>query len=187
MDYKEIETLATKAKFGDKVAEEALINAFKPCIMKQITIFNIPNYEFDDLVNECNLLIVKIIKKYDESKNCFGKFCRVAVRNLLINLLRDSDVKNFKVHSYETLEETVCDDKCLTDEVFKRQAKKGISKIIKGLTKEEKELINFIYYEGNSLTDFSKMKKISYSKARSKRDSAFNKCRKLLVKNKIAF
>ncbi|MGL5153164.1 MAG: sigma-70 family RNA polymerase sigma factor [Clostridium sp.] len=187
MDYHRVEILVSKAKKGDELAKGSLINAFKPLIIKQISNFKIVSYDFDDLLNECNYILVKLINSYTLGDNSFSAFFKVGIRNHLLNLLKKNNICDVEVKSYDGVEEIVCEDTTVSDGIFNWELREDIRMSLEDLASEERELLTFVYLKGNSLKDFSIRKNIPYSTARHRRDMSISRFKRILLKNRMSF
>ncbi|MBS5981405.1 MAG: sigma-70 family RNA polymerase sigma factor [Clostridium butyricum] len=157
MDYAYIENLVLKSKAHDINSKEKILEEFRPFIIRTSKNIFIDGYTFDDIVNECYKTLFACIKSYDSQTHRFVAYATISIKNNIHYLLR----KSIKRRNSEGKEALVLDD--------------SLKKAIDALTDDEKELINCIYYEGNSIKTYAQMKNISYFNVFHARKKIFNK------------
>jgi RNA polymerase sigma factor (sigma-70 family) len=90
-----MEELIIKAKKGDSIATEAIINKYMPLVISEASKYHLPGYEFDDIVQHSILSIIKAVMLYKIGAKSFSSFVSTTVKNNNINLLKGT-IKHHK-------------------------------------------------------------------------------------------
>ena len=69
----------------------------------------------------------------------------------------------------------ICDDITAEESICNQSDYDFLSKLINNLSEDEKELISFIFYNGNSAKDYSRLKNIPYTTVIYRRDNILRK------------
>lgn len=181
MNFNNIEDLVRLAKNNNTTAKENLIMEFKPFILNLSKRTFIDGYDFHDIENECYHLLLKSITRYDIKRHRFVAYATSTIKNgislLIRNSLRraktdssdsltfDGDIENLDILSSSVVEEDIC----------KLCEYEDVRFVIKKLTAEEFELLDFIILKNNSIKTYSKLKNLRYSTAVYRKNSLLNK------------
>ena len=120
------------------------------------------------------------IKSYHSQTHRFVAYATISIKNNIHYLLR----KSIKRRNSEGKEALVLDDSLthvlksnddIESTVLENLLHDSLKKALDALTDDEKELINCIYYEGNSIKTYAQMKNISYFNVFHARKKIFNK------------
>jgi len=180
MDYAYIEHLILSTKEGNSISKEKLIDEFTPLIKKISKTTFISNYTREDIEQECYLTLLKCIDKYNPKMHRFIGYATMAIRNNINYLLRGY-IKHKAINSDASLTSTgsledlnLKSNEEIESSILYIEKKKMYKEAINLLSKEERELLKYVYIKNNSLKQFATMKNISYStlckrKARIKR------------------
>lgn len=95
--------LARKAKGGDEKARNYLFMKHMPAIQQMLDKrFNFDPLEFNDRLNDCFFIFLKVLDKYKPRKNDnFLRFMSLALPNLMINLLKKDSKHLDKKRGYK--------------------------------------------------------------------------------------
>ncbi|SHH20204.1 sigma factor, partial [Clostridium grantii] len=94
--------LIIKAKQGDSMATETIINKYMPLVISEASKYHIPGYEFEDIVQHSILSIIKAINLYNINSNSFSSFLAITVKRSNINLLKGT-IKHYREVQDETI------------------------------------------------------------------------------------
>ena len=188
MDFDYIETLAAKCNNNDKKAKELLALEFKPLILNLSKKTFIDGYSTYDIQNECYVSLFYCINKYNFGSHRFVSYATRAIKNNLYALLKKKKGRSV-IDGNETLTLTDnlehilgCNLDSVEDVVFTKFNLASIMKAIKTLNEEEKEIINYIFFDNHTTKDYSIFKNIPYSTANSRKINALSK-----LFNKLGF
>lgn len=186
MDYDYIESLVLSSKAGDKTSKEKIINEFKPFILNFSKKLYIDRYDFQDIQNECYVILLHSIEKYNPETHRFVAYATNAIKNSMYAIVKksikknnvqglntltfDGDLSTLNIKDFSNVDDDLIYD-CSSSELFD---------IINSLSTSEKELFVFNILRQNSLRSYAKWKKISPSTAGNKKLILREKLKKLL-------
>jgi RNA polymerase sigma factor (sigma-70 family) len=184
MDYNNIEKLVLLCREENTEAKEALVAEFTPYIINLAKRTYISCYDFEDIKNECYSTLFKCVRLYDMKKHRFVSYATIAIRNSVNLLIRNSLNKKPKEgieyididEKIDTLE--ICDDLNIEDFICHKLLLLDLDKALKNLSKEERELVTFIYFKDYTFKQYADLKALSYHKVMGMKE-------KLLAKLKI--
>lgn len=138
--------MVRKAKEGDELAIQALIEQYKPFIVKTCSKYSIPSYEFEDLIQYSYLSVLKAIRLYKFGKVHFTSYVMTAINNNLGDLLR----KSIKIYREMQEEEGFNFDYAdeffkVEDELLEKESMEELEKALSTLDNEEREIISEFY------------------------------------------
>lgn len=182
MDYEYIENLVSASKSGSLEAKETLAFEFTPLINSICRRTFIYGYERSDIRNECFTTLFYCVHKYKLEAHRFIAYATNAIKNNINDLIKKTvkqtglnnfltlslydDALDFLPSNENNLEETLC---LLNDY-------NQLSYVINNkLNTEEKQLISFIFFNKNTLTNYANHKKISYVAASKRKKKVLNK------------
>jgi RNA polymerase sigma factor (sigma-70 family) len=181
MDFDYIETLVTKCKNNDKEAKEKLAIEFRPLIYNISKRTFIDGYNVHDIQQECYQSLFKSVSMYNLEKHRFVAYATNAIKNNINDLIkkiksRSSTEGNDALSLHDdvemnlpsqdiSLEDSLC-DRCDFDEL--RQA-------INNLSKDEIELIDFVFFKNHTVRDYAYLKNMCYSTAIQKKKVTLRK------------
>jgi len=187
VDYECIEKLVNAAKAGDTKAKENLVMEFTPLINSISRRTFIHGYEACDIKNECFTTLFKCISKYKIDNHRFVAYATNSIKNNINYLIRESIKRNaldgfmslslddklidFLPSATYSIDEKLC---CLDDY-------NDLSYAIKNnLTEEEKQLVSFLFFKENTLTNYAASNSISYVAASKRKKKVLNKLKKYI-------
>lgn len=164
--YKEIDYLLTQSRNGDRSAKENLVLKLKPLIISSIRRYYNKIHLYDELIQEGYEVILKCIRKYDESKDTY--FLGY-VKTMLMYHYLDKHKKNYITVSINEpigddieIIDTIADDYSLEDSIIMDESLKGLRDSILNLTNRQRVVILLYYIEGLSLKEICKRLNVSY-------------------------
>ena len=184
-----MEELLKKAKNNDKDAKMEIINKYYPLIVKEAKGIFLNGRTFEDIVQISIVNLLNAIEKFDLSRGSdkFSSYALWAIKNGNRYLLRSEIRYNTEISvdkAYEGAEtefiNTIEDENSNTEDIYLASVDYEI--LYKGiaiLDKEEKELINFLYFDNPSpnLSRFAKEKGKDYYYCTCLKNRAFSKIR----------
>ena len=172
MDFKEIEIIVSKCKEGDDASKEKLANEFRPFIINISKKTFVHGYSEEDIRSECYRILFHSVQLYKCESHRFVAYATNALKNTIHalikqNLRRDALEGAASLTFTDKLSETLpSSDPSLDDILCHKFSSLAFNEILEDLTPNEKELLNYIYIEKNSLASYSTYKNISYAVAR---------------------
>lgn len=184
MDYEYIENLVHKSKNGDKVSKEILVNEFRPLILNIAKKTFLHGYENNDIQNECYKTLFKCLLMYNTESHRFVAYASNGIRNNINDLIkrvktRSSTEGSEALTLSDNLEESLpSTDDNFEDTLCRKDDYETLKSAICNLSKDEKELIKFVFLKNNTLSAFASLKNMPYSTANRKKKIALMKLSK---------
>ncbi|KGK89602.1 hypothetical protein DP68_03655 [Clostridium sp. HMP27] len=181
-----LEELALKAQSGDKKSLEDLIKYFNPYITKQAHCTYVKGYEMEDLIQMGYVSLIKAIKMYKPSNKNFNYYALASIKRNFYYLIRQESRHNteysmeFETGEGLTLQDGLENNFNLEEEYLKKETYKRLRQGIEKLSKEEKEMIKWVYIDRKSLKEYSKVKGISYNQGRYRMRQILQKLKEFL-------
>ena len=92
------EELVSIIQSGEEAAYEQLFRNLRPVILHETAMYidRMETYSLEDLVQECHITCWEVISRgnWSEDKGCFSTYYGGAIRNKLIRIFRDYNLKN---------------------------------------------------------------------------------------------
>lgn len=181
--------LLDKAKKGDKIATEKIINKLKPLIISSIRrYFNKPN-EYEDLVQDGILTILECINDYEPLKGVhFLGYVKAKLRYLYLD--------KHKVKIHHSLNEVVGDeddelmdllaseDKGPLELILDKEECRNLVEAFNSLTGRQRQVIILYYVENMKIEDIAKKLGVSYRTVVNTKTKAIEKLASILCSNK---
>ena len=186
MNYDYIENLVRHAKAGDLKAKEDLTYEFTPFVISISSRIYIHGYENSDLKNECFLTLFNCISKYNLDTHRFVAYATNAIKNNL-NILVKKVVSKEEFDGFFSL----CDD--IGSEILSNtpmveekillelEYNKLSAAINDNLSDCEKQLVLFLYFMNNTLTNYAYHENISYVTASKRKKRALEKLKTFIL------
>jgi RNA polymerase sigma factor (sigma-70 family) len=183
----ELENLVIRAKNGDKCAYEEIFNRFKNFIYKTCIGIYINGCEMEDLLQLGNITLIKAIEKYDSTRNKnFTAYATCAIRNNYFYEIRQKS----KFHAecsfnketeagLEILDNLPSKENIEKDFLLKEDIA-ALKAAVSTLPQQERDLIEYIYFNDGRLTDFAKSNDIKYVTCSKLKERVIKKLRKML-------
>lgn len=186
MDFNEIEALVANAKAENKLSKEKLAEEFKPFIINISNKTFINGYDKQDIQNECFRILFKCVSIYNLEKHRFVAYATNGIKNSINDLItksmnRSSSEGSEALILSDNLEHTIPSTADTLDDVLCNKADSELLiQAFDNLTKEEKELIIFVYFKNNPLKTYAYWKNMRYSTATRKKKTILNKMKQHL-------
>ncbi|NFS28121.1 sigma-70 family RNA polymerase sigma factor [Clostridium botulinum] len=185
MDLKYVEMLAKKSKDGDNLSKEKLIEEFRPFIRNLSRKTFIHGYDKDDIENECYKNLFKCLNSYNLEKHRFVAYATNGIKNNLNDLIkksknRDNSEGSSALTLTDNLEYTLSNNENFEEVLCNECDLKMLKVAIKNLTKEEQELVDFIFFKNNTVKLYSVLKGICYSTAIKRKMGIIKKIQKFI-------
>lgn len=182
MNYEYIEKLVIEAKNGDNAAKESLVLEFTPFINSLSRKTFIHGYERSDIKNECFQTLFICISKYKINSNSFVSYAINSMKNNINHLIRQIVSKNeldglYSLSLDDNLENSLSSETDQPDEKLCNECDYNamLFAINNKLNDVEKDLIDFIFFKGNTLTNYAYYNNISRVTALKRKKKALNK------------
>ena len=181
--------LLINAKNNSKDAKMEIIDKYYPLIVKEAKNVFLNGRTFEDIVQIGIINLLNAIEKFDISKGSdkFSSYALWAIKNGNRYLLRSEIRYNTEISvdkAYEGAEtefiNTIEDETSNTEEIYLASIDyKKIHSALKLLDAEEKELIDFLYFDNikPNLSKYSKIKNKDYYYCVCLKNRAFSKIR----------
>ncbi|KIL07513.1 RNA polymerase sigma 70 [Clostridium botulinum] len=185
MDLKYVEMLAKKSKDGDNLSKENLIEEFRPFIRNLSRKTFIHGYDKNDIENECYKNLFKCLNSYDLEKHRFVAYATNGIKNNLNDLIRktknrDNSEGSCALTLSDDLEDALPSNEPNLEDMLCNECDLDLLKYaIKKLTKEEQELIDFIFFKNNTIRLYSSLKNMCYSTAAKRKMDVLKKINKI--------
>ncbi len=185
MDLKYVEMLAKKSKDGDNLSKENLIEEFRPFIRNLSRKTFIHGYDKNDIENECYKNLFKCLNSYDLEKHRFVAYATNGIKNNLNDLIRktknrDNSEGSCALTLSDDLEDALPSNEPNLEDMLCNECDLDLLKYaIKKLTKEEQELIDFIFFKNNTIRLYSNLKNMCYSTAAKRKMDVLKKINKI--------
>ncbi|ACD54073.1 sigma-70 family RNA polymerase sigma factor [Clostridium botulinum] len=185
MDLKYVEMLAKKSKDGDNLSKENLIEEFRPFIRNLSRKTFIHGYDKNDIENECYKNLFKCLNSYDLEKHRFVAYATNGIKNNLNDLIRktknrDNSEGSCALTLSDNLEDALPSNEPNLEDMLCNECDLDLLKYaIKKLTKEEQELIDFIFFKNNTIRLYSSLKNMCYSTAAKRKMDVLKKINKI--------
>lgn len=180
MNYEYIENLVTDAKIGDLNAKKTLIQEFTPFVNSISRKIFIHGYERCDIKNECFLTLCDCISKYKLNTNSFVGYATNSIKNnlnvLITRLVKRNDFDGIFSLS-DDLENTVSLNHVIEQEnkFLEYEYNRLLSAIKNNLNDSEKDLVFFLFFKNNTLTNYAYYENISYVTASKRKKKVLAK------------
>lgn len=166
--YKELNDLLEKAKNGDKKSTGEILNRVQGLIFNSIQRYYNKRNEYEDLVQEGNLVVLEAIKDFDQSKGVF-------FLGYLKTMLKYTYLNKHKIRHHLSLNVPLGEDgdndwldllesdeiSCI-DKLIKIEEVAELKDTLEKLTDRQRQVIVAFYLQGLSINDISKSLGITY-------------------------
>lgn len=147
--------IIAKAQNGDNNSLIFLIEKYLPLIKKYANTYHLKSYDYDDLVQEGTIAVMKAVKKFDNSreKNSFDSYAINTIKNsfkmLARNQIKYKDESSLNLPIDDGLEIIdLIEDSTLSTETFitNKITHIKLQELLSKLSPKEKELIKEVYF-----------------------------------------
>ncbi len=177
-----LESLVEKAKNGDTKSLMDIIERYKFLIIRLASNYYIPSYEFDDLVQQGYLSVIKAVNLYKLGSNTFDGYCIQSIRTNFKALLKGK-IKHYReVPNADPIGTNAEDEYSFTleDEVIAYSEVERLYAALKKLDPVERDVVVRFYLCRDSLLEIACDGDNSYSHYRKIKDKALNKLKKYI-------
>jgi RNA polymerase sporulation-specific sigma factor len=180
--------LVIRAKNGDKVALEELMNKFKFYIIKCSSNVYINGYEKDDLIQIGYISLINAVKNYELTKGNFTSYVNAAIQYNFNYLIRGKAKENY-VQSLNTiisenveLGDIIGSEESFEEKLMKKDTLKLVLKCVDKLPKDLKDIIDYCYINNKgNFTKYAIENNIKYSTLMKKKTLALEMLRALVT------
>lgn len=176
------------AKENDEEAKEYILVKYEPMIINRAMSYFIKGYEVEDLIQIAKFTALVAVNKFDlESKSNFTSYLDRAIKNNFSNLLRKTVKTNyeasldFKLSEEDELLDVLASEDLTDEEVINNFMREELAELLSALSKEDLELLKFLYFENKTLSEWSRKTNQKYYDARKRRDYLLTFLRKKLM------
>lgn len=186
MNFNYIEELVYKCKNGDTVSKEKLVCEFRPLIINISKRTFIDGYDIYDIQNQCYEFLFKSVSLYNLEKHRFVAYATNAIKNNINDLIkriktRSSTNGNDALSFHDDIEKNLpSHDTCLEDLFCDECEYDELRLALNNLSKDEKELIDFIFFKDNTVQTYAYYKNMPYSTANKKKKVTLTKISKAI-------
>lgn len=181
MDFDYIEDLVIKCKNNDIKSKERLAEQFKPLILNLSKKCYIHGYTIYDLQNECYSSLFYCVRKYNIETHRFVSYATAAIKNNLYALIKKNKSRSIIEGSEALTFSENIEDKMLIDPldieelICNKDNADAIRHAVENLDEEDKELIEYVFFKGHTVKEYSIMKRLNYSTAVLRKNGALDK------------
>ncbi|CAG7838751.1 hypothetical protein CLOHAE12215_00098 [Clostridium haemolyticum] len=173
-----MENIIKKAKEGDRASIISIIEKYKPFIFKCAHKYNIPGYDFQDLVQHGYLSVIKAIHKYTLGSNSYNGYFINSI-SLNFKALLKGEIKHFReVPDDKIMDKDDYYDFTLDDEIIAYDEVEKLYKSLNKLEPLEREIINRHYIKGESYSEIACSLDVKYDRVIYLKKRGFLKIRK---------
>lgn len=183
----ELKELVLKAKENDICAKEELLIRFKPFIIKQCNKVYLKDYTFDDLIQISYLSLLKAIEKFNVKNDNFIAYATISIKNNLNYLIRQNAKLNYEMSIFketgENIEfiDTLKYEFQIEKSITHKETIKALIDGIINLPREERYIIESIYFRNKSLKNLSAELNIKYITLAKRKERILKKLKNILT------
>lgn len=185
--YSIIEELLVLARQGDVDSKEQLLSKLYPLIISSINRYYLNSNDYEDLIQDGNIVILECIENYDISRKVY--FLGYVKTMLKYNYLQNHRLKQHlslntpigDEDDNEMIDLLVSDDEDLVDSLIKWEEMKTVMAGLSLLTDRQREVIIYFYVEGLSIGMIAKRLGISYRTVVNTKTVALEKMKKQVI------
>ncbi|MCB2362161.1 sigma-70 family RNA polymerase sigma factor [Clostridium estertheticum] len=177
-----LEILVEKAKNGDRKSLMVIIEKYKFLIIKLASTYHIPSYEFEDLVQQGYLSVIKAVNLYTLGRNTFDGYCINSIRTNF-NALLKGKVKHYREvpNSDPISTSTAAEYKfTLEDEIIAYDEVKRLYCALEKLDPSERAIVERFYFVNDTLKEIACDSSQSYNHLLRVKSKALKKLRKYI-------
>jgi RNA polymerase sigma factor (sigma-70 family) len=179
----EIRDLIHNAQCGDENSKIELIKKFEPLIKKYSKYLS-----DDDSCNILTLFLLELIKKFnlsnmkDDSPSAYIKYIQTSLRHFCYKEVKSEKNRNYIEKPFSSFSEeeiqTILSKNHSVDHYFNNDFNDLIAEI---LNDRERQIMYFLYYEGYSVNELSRLEGISRQAINQTKKRALQKLREKLI------
>lgn len=186
--YKIIDKLLESSKQGNKSSKEELLNKLRPLIISSINKYYPNSMDYEDLIQDGNIVVLECINNYDISKGVF-------FLGYVKTMLKYNYLQNHKRKYMISLNTAVGDDNenemidLLQSEELEAiesliivENNEIVKECLKVLTQRQRNIVLLFYIENISIGDIAKYLKVTYRTVVNTKTQAMKKLRIELIR-----
>ncbi len=168
--------LGEKEKFGE------LVEKYEEKLMRYVTfLLNRKTEDTEDIVAETFIKAYQYLTGFEDDKKFSSWIYRIA-HNLVIDYFRKNKVKEKELFDEEWQE--IGDEVLIEDEIIKNEEKEKLTKALKKLSLEERNLVRWFYFEEKSYEEIGDILRISIGNVGVKLSRMKKKLKELMEQKK---
>lgn len=148
----------------NSLALSVLFERYKPLIISRINSFNFSKVDFDDVFQECMIVLFTAINRYDSTIASFNTYASVCINRALITICRKKNnggevlLDNFDAQANEI----ICDDSVNPQNIIENNDKFStlVDNVKSTLSKREFAVLKYLF-EGHKYTEIAQELSIS--------------------------
>lgn len=179
-----MEELIRRAKEGDREAAVCIIDKYKYLVLKKAYDYHVPGYDFEDLVQQGYLSIIKAIHMYKlGSKSYNGYF--ISTINTNFAALLKGEIKHFReIPDENILNKDEAYDFTIEDQLIAYEEVKELYAAMDKLEPIEREILNRYYINDESFKEIACDIELGYDRTTYLRTRAVKKLRGIMKRKK---
>ncbi|MBU3146517.1 sigma-70 family RNA polymerase sigma factor [Clostridium estertheticum] len=177
-----LEILVEKAKNGDRKSLMVIIEKYKFLIIKLAATYHIPSYEFEDLVQQGYLSVIKAVNLYTLGKNTFDGYCINSIKTNF-NALLKGKIKHYReVPNADPISTSAAAGYKFTleDEIIAYDEVKRLYCALEKLDLSERSIVERFYFVKDTLKEIACDSSQSYNNLLRGKSKALKKLRKYI-------
>ena len=166
--YKELNDLLDQGKKGDLESIQEILDRVQGLIFNSIQRYYNNKHEYEDLMQEGNLVVLESIKDFDESRGVyFLGYVKTTLRYTYLNKHKEKHHLSLNVAvgddgENELMDLLESDERSILDILIDSEERCGLRDALEKLTDRQREVIIAYYIEGLSINDIAKRLGITY-------------------------
>lgn len=186
--YKIIDELLEKSRGGDKNSKAELLNKLRPLIISSINKYYPNSRDYEDLIQDGNIVIIECINNYDISKGVY--FLGYVKTMLKYNYLQNHRLKHMislnspvgDDNDNEMMDLLKSEDLEPIETLIITETNEILRNCLGVLTERQRDIVIFFYIENISIGDIAKNLQISYRTVVNTKTKAIDKLRRELLR-----
>lgn len=183
----DLEKLVIQAQLGDILAKEEILNRLQGLIISSIQRHYNRPAEYEDLIQEGNLIVLECIDNYDINRG--ANFLGYVKAMLKYNYLSKHRIKvpsslNVKVGEDEDMEILDLLESNMPgplDKILLKERQVELGQALAGLTERQRQVIRAFYFEGLTIDEIANRLNVSYRTVVNTKANALKKMRNILL------
>lgn len=165
--YSDLNELVVKAKDGDKVAAESIVDRFRNYIRYFSRRIYVSGYEVEDLEQVGFYSLLKAIINCDLKKYSFTAYAIASIKNNYYTLIRDKVKEGYNIsieeeHNGVKIIDVLNSSENIEENYILQETLKEIKALIDKLSPLDKEIIEDIFYKEKTMKQCAEERKMKY-------------------------
>lgn len=175
-----IEKLIRKAKEGDREAIAAIIEKYKNYVFKKAHNYNVPGYEYEDLIQHGFLSIIKEIHMYKLGSNSYNGYFINSI-NINFAALLKGEIRHYReIPDENILNKDESYEFTIEDEMIAYEQVKELYEALDKLEPEEREILERRYIKEESFSEIACDMNLGYDRTTYLRNRGLKKIREII-------